>query len=176
MKILAISGSLRKDSYNTALARAMQELAPAGMEIELADISTLPLYNQDLEAAFPAEAAAFKEKVEAADGIIMVTPEYNRSVPPALSNAIDWASRPWGKSSWAGKQVLTAGVTVGKTGTTIGQSHLRHMLLYLDMRVLGQPELYFNAGELFDASGALVEGSRDFIAKALGALAARIGA
>lgn len=176
MNIIAISGSLRKDSYNTMLLGALAKLAPEGMQIEIAEIGNLPLYNQDDEAAFPEAAQALKEKIEAADGIIIATPEYNRSIPGGLNNAIDWASRPWGKNSFAGKTVLTMGVSVGKIGTAVAQSHLRHILLYLDANVIGQPELYLGpAGELFDAEGSLTSDStKELLTKALGVLAVRI--
>jgi NAD(P)H-dependent FMN reductase len=160
MNIVALSGSLRKNSFNTALLHALQSLAPAGMNITIADISNLPLYNQDDEAAFPAVAKALKDAIEAADGIIIATPEYNRSIPGVLKNAIDWASRPWGQNSFVGKPVLTAGVSVGKVGTAIAQSHLRQILTYLDMQVVGQPELYLGpASELFDTEGNLTNDS-----------------
>lgn len=154
MNIIAISGSLRKGSSNTALVRAFQSLAPAGMEITFADIGTLPLFNQDDESSFPPAAQAFKDAIAAADGIIIATPEYNRSVPGVLKNAIDWASRPYGQNSFARKPVLVAGVSGGKIGTAVAQSHLRQILLYLDADVIGQPELYLGpAHELFDAEG-----------------------
>jgi chromate reductase len=175
MNILAISGSLRKDSFNTAVLRALAPLAPEGMQIEIADISGLPLYNQDDEGAFPVLAQALKDKVEAVDGIIIATPEYNRSIPGVLKNAIDWASRPYGKNSFAGKPVLMMGVSVGKLGTAVAQSHLKQVMVYLDANVIGQPELYLGPGsELFDAEGNLTQSStKELLAKALGVLASR---
>src|SRR3989344_4899667 len=124
MNIVAISGSLRKGSYNTMLVKALVKLAPKGMQIEIADISNLPIYNQNDEASFPAAAQALKDKIEKSDGVIIATPEYNRSIPGALKNVIDWASRPWGKNSFAGKPVLIAGVSVGKLGLPVPRSHL----------------------------------------------------
>lgn len=175
MNIVAISGSLRKDSFNTALLRSLQTLAPVGMQINIADISGLSIYNQDDEASFPAAAQALKDVIAAADGIIIATPEYNRSIPGVLKNAIDWASRPYGQNSFAGKPVLIMGVTVGTLGTAIAQSHLRQMLSYLDMQIIGQPELYFGpAQELFDASGILTNDStKELFTKALTILAER---
>ena len=169
MNILAISGSLRKDSFNTALVHALQSLAPAGMKIEVAEIGDLPLYDQDAEAAFPAAARTLKDKIEAADGIIIATPEYNRSIPGVLKNAIDWASRPWGQNSFAKKPVLVAGVSVGKIGTALAQSHLRHVLLYLDAKVLGQPELYLGPSQtVFDKEGTIIDTStKELLVKAL---------
>lgn len=175
MNVLALSGSLRKESFNTALLRALQPLAPEGMVIRIAEIRSLPLYDQDAEVSFPAEAKALKDAVEAADGIIIATPEYNRSVPGVLKNAIDWVSRPWGQNSFAGKPVLTMGVSVGRIGTAVAQSHLRQILAYLDTRIVGQPELYFGpAGEVLDESGAIAnEATKELLTKALAALANR---
>lgn len=177
MNIIAISGSLRKDSFNTALLRAMQLLAPEEMKITIVDISDIPLYNSDAEAEFPAPAQMLKDKIEAADGIIITTPEYNRSLPGVLKNAIDWASRPWGKNSFAGKTVLIAGVSVGGIGTAVAQSHLKQIMLYLDANVIGQPELYLGpAGELFDEKGELVNDStKTLLVQALKVLADRAG-
>ncbi len=175
MNIVAISGSLRKNSFNTALVRSLQALAPEGMTISIADLSTIPLYNQDDEIEFPAAAKAFKATLEAADGIIIATPEYNRSIPGVLNNAIDWASRPYGKNSFARKPVLLMGVSVGKIGTAVAQSHLRHILSYLDANVIGQPELYLGpAHDIFDEEGNLTDTStKDYLAKALETLKSR---
>jgi chromate reductase len=176
MNIVAISGSLRKDSFNTALLRNLQALAPEGMNITITDISGIPFYNQDAEVAFPVEAQAFKDAIAGADGVIIATPEYNRSIPGVLNNAIDWASRPYGKNSFARKTVLTMGVSVGKIGTAVAQSHLRHILLYLNADLIGQPELYLGpANEIFDAEGNLTDPSlKEYLAKALDVLAARV--
>ncbi len=176
MNIIAISGSLRKDSYNTALLRGMQLLVPAGMQIEIATISTLPLYDSDTEATFPATAQELKNKIAAADGIIISTPEYNRSIPGVLKNAIDWLSRPYGKNSFAKKPVLVAGVSGGKIGTAVAQSHLRQILLHLDADIIGQPELYLGpASEIFDEEGNIADDStKELLTKALTVLADRI--
>ena len=175
MNIVAISGSLRKDSFNTALLRALQALAPTGMEINIADIGGLPLYNQDAEASFPASAQTLKDLIAAADGIIIATPEYNRSISGVLKNAIDWVSRPYGQNSFAGKPILTIGVSVGKLGTAVAQNHLRQILTYLDMNIVGQPEIYLGpAHELFDGEGNLIDAStKELLTKALGVLAGR---
>ena|SRR3989338_3868451 len=158
MNILAISGSLRKDSFNTALLRALQSLALADMHIEIADIGNLPLFNQDSEGALPSQVQALKHKVATADGIIFATPEYNRSIPGVLKNAIDWISRPYGQNSFAKKTVLIAGVSGGKVGTAVAQSHLRQIMLYLDANVIGQPELYLGpAQDLFDKEGNITD-------------------
>ncbi|MCR4276024.1 MAG: NAD(P)H-dependent oxidoreductase [Candidatus Parcubacteria bacterium] len=176
MNIIAISGSLRKGSYNTALVRALSALTPPEMQIEMVEIGNLPLFNQDGEANFPSAAQALKDKIEAADGVIIATPEFNRSISGVLKNAIDWASRPWGKNSFAGKPVLTAGVSVGKIGTAVAQSHLRQILTYLDMQVIGQPELYLGpASEIFDEEGDIIDNStKELLMKALGVLAERV--
>ncbi len=176
MNIVAISGSLRKGSYNTMLVKALAGLAPAGMQIEMLEIGTLPLYNEDDEAAFPTAAQELKDKIEAADGVIIATPEYNRSIPGVLKNAIDWISRPYGHNSFAGKAALTMGVTVGKIGTAVAQSHLKQIMVYLDTRVVGQPELYLGpAQELFDKEGNLTNDStKELLQKALGVLHDRI--
>jgi chromate reductase len=176
MNILALSGSLRKGSFNTALLRALQGLSPSGMEIEIAEIDALPLYNQDDEAAFPSAAKALKDKIEAADGIIIATPEYNRSVPGVLKNAIDWVSRPYGQNSFAKKPVLIAGVSGGKIGTAVAQSHLRQIMNYLDADVIGQPELYLGPAQgVFDKEGNITDAStKELLTKALGVLAKRV--
>lgn len=176
MNIVALSGSTRKDSFNTALLRAFQGLAPAGMKIDITDIHDIPLYNQDDEAVFPPVVKALKDKIEAADGVIIATPEYNRSIPGVLKNTIDWVSRPWGQNSFAGKKVLTVGVSVGKIGTAVAQSHLKQILTYLDMHIVGQPELYLGpAHELFDEKGHITDAStKELLTKALEVLAKRI--
>lgn len=175
MKIVALSGSLRKDSYNTLLLRAFAELAPAGMEIEIASVGDLPLYNSDLEAAYPAAARALKDTVNAAAGVIIATPEYNRSISGVLKNAIDWLSRPYGQNSFARKPVLVAGVSMGKIGTAVAQSHLKQIMTYLDANLVGQPELYLGpAAELFDATGKITnDATKELLSKALAALSAR---
>ena len=176
MNIIALSGSLRKGSYNTMLVKAMAALAPAGMQIEIAEIGKFPLYNSDDEANFPAVAQELKEKIEKADGVIIATPEYNRSISGVLKNAIDWISRPYGKNSFAKKPMLVAGVSGGKVGTAVAQSHLRQIMVYLDADVIGQPELYLGpAQEIFDADGNIVNDStKELLTKALAVLAGRV--
>jgi len=176
MNIIAISGSLRKGSSNTALARSLQAFAPAGMHIAVADIGNLPLYNQDSEATYPATDQVLKDAVGTADGLIIVTPEYNRSIPGVLKNAIDWLSRPYGTNSFARKPVLVAGVSVGKIGTAVAQSHLRQIMLHLDADVIGQPELYLGpAQEIFDAEGNISDDStKELLTKALEVLKNRV--
>lgn len=172
-KFIAISGSLRKDSFNTRVLKASQGLTPEGMEIELFDIHSLPLYNQDVEAPFPEAAQKLKDAITEADGVIFATPEHNRSIPSALKNAIDWASRPWGQNSFAGKSVLIMGATGGHIGTALAQNHLKSIMLYLDARVIGQPELYLGSiHEKINEEGVLTdESTKEHIKKALQVLA-----
>ena len=176
MNIVAISGSLRKDSYNTMLVKALAKLAPEGMQIEIAGIENLPIYNQDDEVTFPAVAQALKDRIEKADGVIIATPEYNRSIPGVLKNAIDWISRPYGKNSFANKPALAMGVSIGNIGTAVAQSHLRQIMIYLDADVIGQPELYLGpAQEIFDTEGNITNDStKKLLEKALETLADRI--
>lgn len=156
--ILAISGSLRKDSFNTALVRAFKERAPEGVTIEIAEIGGIPLYDQDAEASFPQAALDLKAKISAADGILIATPEHNRSMSSALKNAIDWASRPWGDNSWNEKPVFVVGASIGHISAALAQYHLKQILTYLNMRVLGQPEFYLGTAQSkFDAEGNLTD-------------------
>ena len=172
-KFIAISGSLRNGSFNTNLLQAAIELAPEGVEIKMMEIGSLPMYNQDLEAAFPQEAQMLKDAIEGADGVIFATPEYNRSIPSVLKNAIDWASRPWGQNSFAKKPILILGASVGPIGTAVAQNHLKTIMNYLDTHVVGQPEFYMGtAQDKFDATGKLTdESSREHLRKALETLA-----
>jgi chromate reductase len=180
-KLLVISGSLRTGSYNTALARAFTAQAPAGTTIELVDpaeVGAFPLFNQDIEqSAFPANVTAMKDRIKAADGVIVVTPEYNRSIPGVLKNFIDWTSRPYGDSAWKGKHVLVGGATGGAIGTALAQYALKQSLLYLDALVIGQPEFYLGgAADKFDAAGNLVDAkTKEHIDGALAVLISRIG-
>lgn len=163
-KIAVFVGSLQEGSLNKKLASNLEKMAPAGMEFEYVDIGSLPLYNQDLEGNFPAEAKKAKEQVEAADGVLFVTPEYNRSIPGVLKNAIDWASRPWGSNSFDRKPVGIVGATIGPVGTAVAQSDLRHIAGYLNTKLMGQPELYLpTATDKFDADGNIADGSRDLL-------------
>lgn len=156
MKILALSGSLRAASYNTALLHAARELAPEELSIEIFDgLGDLPFFNQDLEEqGEPASATVWKTAVREADGLLIACPEYNGGLTAVLKNAIDWASRPWGKNSWGGKPSGVVGISVGAIGTALAQQHLRNVLSYLDVESLGQPEMFLQAKEgFFDADG-----------------------
>jgi len=168
-KILAISGSLRAGSFNTGLTKALPELVPEGFEVEYADISTLPFFNSDLESNFPSEAQKLKEQIESADAVVVATPEYNRSIPGILKNAIDWASRPWGKNSFVDKPVLVMGASTGPIATAVAQQDLRKIMLYLGTRIVGQPELYVGtAEEKFNEAGELTDKpTREYIKKGL---------
>lgn len=170
---IAFSGSLRKDSFNTNLAKAAIALAPEDMKIELMDISTLPLYNQDKEATeYPEAAATMKSKILAADGVIFVTPEYNRSVPGVLKNAIDWISRPYGTNPFAGKPALVMSASFGSLSGGLANYHLKQILLFLDAHIVGQPEFFLGmAHEKFDAAGTLTdETTKQHLLQALEAL------
>lgn len=172
MNILAMSGSLRKGSYNTALLNAVREVVSDDSNVNIYDLSNLPMYNQDLEESFPKEALDFKKAVEESDAVIIATPEFNRSISSVLKNALDWASRPWGENSFAGKPVLVLGASVSVAGTAVAQQHLKQILLFLDMKVIGQPEFYLgNAANKFNEKGELVDDdTRKLLSKAVSVL------
>lgn len=153
-RVAVFVGSLRKDSFNRKLAKAVEKLAPADFEFAHIRIDNLPLYNQDFDADYPAEPARLKKDVEAADALLFVTPEYNRAIPGVLKNAIDIASRPWGTNSFAGKPAGMLGISVGAIGTALAQQHLRNVLAYLDVPTLGQPEVFMQMKDgLIDDDG-----------------------
>ena len=165
IKIAVVVGSLRKESFNHKLAIALAKLAPADFAFEHVRIDDLPLYNQD-DDANPAESVKrLKAAVKSSQGLLFVTPEYNRSIPGVLKNAIDHASRPYGQSVWAGKPAGVIGVSVGAIGTSLAQQHLRNVLAYLDVPTLGQPEAFVQAKEgLFGPDGGIAnEDSRKFL-------------
>lgn len=164
-QIAVIVGSIRADSLNRKLALALAHLAPPEFSFEHVRIDTLPLYNQDLDGKQPAEVQTFKSRIAAAQGLLFVTPEYNRSIPGVLKNALDQASRPYGQSVWGGKPAGVVGVSVGTIGTALAQQHLRNILAYLDVPTLGQPEVFLQAkDDLFDDKGHIGnEGSRKFL-------------
>ncbi len=158
MKIAVFVGSLREKSLNKNLAKSLEALVPEGVEFAYADIN-VPLYNQDFDGDYPPEATRLKQLVEASDGVLFVTPEYNRSVPGVLKNAIDWASRPWGTNSFKGKPVGIAGASIGPVGTAVAQSDLRHIVAFLEMKLMGQPEVHMAnmTEEMFDANGVVTD-------------------
>jgi chromate reductase len=169
VRILGIAGSLRKQSFNRAALRAAVGLVPAGASLEIAEIDGLPGFNQDDEGNPPAKVVELKKQIRAADAILLVTPEYNYSIPGVLKNAIDWASRPYGDSAWSGKPVAVMGATIGATGTARAQHHLRQCFVFLNMPALNQPEVMIaNAAERFDAEGNLThEPTKEMIRKLL---------
>ena len=156
--ILGIAGSIREGSFNRFALRAAQGLVPAGAKLETFDIKGLPGFSQDEEATPPAQVVELKKRVRDADAILLVTPEYNYSVPGVLKNAIDWASRPYGDSAWARKPVAIMGASVGTLGTARAQYHLRQMFVFLNMFAVNQPEVMIsNAHKYFDADGNLTD-------------------
>jgi chromate reductase len=162
--IAVIVGSLRRDSFNAKLAKAMAKLGPADFTFKRSEIGDLPPYNQDDDGNQAAVVKRLKAEITAAQGVLFVTPEYNRSVPGVLKNAIDHASRPYGQSAFAGKPAGVIGVSVGAIGTAAAQQHLRNTLAYLDAPTLGQPEAFIQAKEgLFDSEGNVGADSRQFL-------------
>jgi chromate reductase len=151
-KVAVIVGSLRRGSFNRQLAEALGKLARPRLDLQIVEVGDLPLYNQDDEAALPAPVIRFKAQVEAADAVLFVTPEYNRTFSAALKNALEWGSRPWGKNSWAGKPGAIIGATPGAVGTAAAQSQLRSVASVLGVAVLAQPEIYLNyrEGQIID--------------------------
>ena len=174
--VAVLVGSLRKESFNRKLANALCAIAPAPLSLEIVEIGQLPLYNQDDDAAPPPVSVAFKQQIAAADAVLFVTPEYNRSVPGVLKNAIDVASRPYGKSAWAGTPAAVITVSPGAIGGFGANHHLRQSLVFLNMPVLQQPEAYVGgAGDLFDESGGIKKpDTKKFLDTFLAALAAWI--
>lgn len=159
-KIAVIVGSLRKESFNLKTAKAMMAMAPESFDMELLDISGLPMFNEDLEANPPKEWVAFKEQISAVDGLLFLTPEYNRSVPAVLKNAIDVGSRPYGKNSWDGKPAAIVSVSIGNISGFGANHHLRQSLTFVNVPTMAQPEAYIGgAGNLFDDNGNLTNDS-----------------
>jgi chromate reductase, NAD(P)H dehydrogenase (quinone) len=163
--VAVLVGSLRKDSINRKVATALCELAPASLKLEIIRIGHLPLYNQDQDAKPPAAWTAFRQRIKEADAILFVTPEYNRSVPAPLKNAIDVGSRPYGQNAWNGKPGAVVSASPGAIGGFGANHHLRRSLVFLNVPAMQQPEAYIGgADKLFDADGKLVnEGTRKFL-------------
>ena len=163
-QIAVVVGSLRKDSFNRKLASAMVKLAQPEFWFKQVQIGDLPLYNQDDDSNQAESVKRLKAEITAAQGLLFVTAEYNRSIPGVLKNAIDHASRPYGQSAWAGKPAGVLGVSVGAIGTAVAQQHFRNVLAYLDVPTLGQPETFIQAKEgLFDSAGNIGADSRKFL-------------
>jgi len=165
-RIAVVVGSLRKESFNRQLASAIAKMAPTDFSFQQVRIGDLPLYNQDDDASPADSVQRLKGDISASQGLLFVTPEYNRSIPGVLKNAIDHASRPYGQSAWAGKPGGVIGVSVGATGTSLAQQHLRNVLAYLDVPTLGQPEIFLQAKDgLFDEASDIGPASRKFLQK-----------
>lgn len=162
--IAVIVGSTRKDSFNKKLAKALEKLFPGDFSFTTVRIDDLPLYNQDDDGNPSAQVKRLKGEITAAQGLLFFTPEYNRSIPGVLKNAIDHASRPYGQSVWDGKPAGVIGASVGAIGTALAQQHLRNILAYLNVPTLGQPEAFVhNKEDLYDADGNIGEASRKFL-------------
>lgn len=154
--IAVVVGSLRRESYNRQLAVALGKMLPAGFAPRQLEIRDLPLYNQDDDGAQADSVLRLKSEIAASHGVIFVTPEYNRSMPGVLKNAIDHASRPYGQSAWKGKPAGIIGVSVGAAGSCMAQQHLRNVLAYLDMPSMGQPEAFLQMRQgMFAADGSI---------------------
>jgi len=156
LAILGIAGSLRQASYNRAALRAAGQLVPEGARLEIFDLPGIPPFNQDDERNPPPRVVELKRSIRSSDAILLVTPEYNYSIPGVLKNAIDWASRPYGDNSWDGKPVAVMGASLGALGTARAQYHLRQVLMALNMSAVNRPEvLISSAAERFDEQGNL---------------------
>lgn len=163
-QIAVIVGSLRKDSFNRKLAHAIVKLAPPEFSFKQVQIGDLPLYNQDDDANQAEPVKRMKGEIAAAQGLLFVTPEYNRSISGVLKNAIDHASRPYGQSAWTGKPAGVLGISPGATGTAMAQQHLRNVLAAVDVPTLALPEAFLQAREgLFDEAGNIGPGSQKFL-------------
>ncbi len=175
-KIGIIVGSTRKDSFSGGVAKALAGLLPSDYEANFIEIADLPLYNQDYDAASPEHYTAFREEVGAQDAFIFVTPEHNRSIPAALKNAVDVASRPYGSNKWAGKPALIASNSPGAISGFGANHHLRQIFTFLDLDTVAQPEVYLAAvNTLIDTDGSfLKDGTKDFLQSAVDALLAKL--
>jgi len=171
--IAVLVGSLRKDALSRRTALALAKLAPPSLKLKITEIGDLPLYNQDLDVAPPASWVAFRIAIKAAKGVLFVTPEYNRSVPAPLKNAIDIGSRPYGQSAWSGKPGAVVTISPGALGGFGANHHLRQSLVFLDVPVLQQPEAYLGGvGNWFDEAGALKDAAAgEFLKKFIDAYA-----
>ena len=157
-KVAVINGSLRKDSINKKLALAIAKLAAGKLDLRPVDISDLPLYNQDLEANFPANVQRMKNEIAASDAVLFVTPEHNRSISAALKNVIDWGGRPYGQGVWDGTPGAIVGATPGAIGTAVAQEHLKSVLVSQGIALLGRPEVYFTYKDgVFDSNNDVTD-------------------
>ncbi|WPO48987.1 NAD(P)H-dependent oxidoreductase [Pseudomonas sp. S1Bt23] len=170
--IAVLVGSLRKASINRKVAQALAELAPANLRLKIVEIGDLPLYNEDIDVDPPAAYRTFREQVRAADAVLFVTPEYNRSVPAPMKNAIDVGSRPYGKSAWSGKPGAVISASPGAIGGFGANHHLRQSLVFLNVPCMQQPEAYLGgAGSAFDEAGKLSESVKPFLQNFINAYA-----
>ncbi len=165
-KILTVVGGISKDSLNQKLFKAVKELAPKDFELVSTDLSKLPFFSQDIENDPPEVVRNWKNQIKEANAVLFITPEYNRSIPGVLKNAIDWGSRPYGQNLWNGKPGGVMGASVGNIGTFGAQHHLRQVCAYLNIDVMGQPEFYFNGSKAFSDQGQLTdESTKKFISE-----------
>jgi chromate reductase len=159
-EIAVLVGSLRKQSYNLKMAKTLISIAPESLSLQILPIGELPLYNEDLEPSLPEQWRVFREQLKHFDGILFVTPEYNRSVPAVLKNAIDVGSRPYGKNAWDGKPAAVVSVSPGAMGAFGANHHLRQSLVFINVPTMSQPEAYIGgAAKLFDETGTLINNS-----------------
>jgi chromate reductase len=162
--IAVVVGSLRKDSFNRKLATALERLAPSDIEFRQVRIDDLPLYNQDDDANPAASVKRLKSEIASADGLLFATPEYNRSIPGVLKNALDHASRPYGQNAWKDKPAGVIGISIGAIGTAVAQHDLRGILAYLEVPTFAQPEVYLTMkDDFFDKDGNVGQASREFL-------------
>src|ERR1700722_20399726 len=169
VRILGIAGSLRRGSYNQAALRVAKLLTPENSEIDIFHLDDIPMFNEDDEKHPPSSVLELKKRIRSADSVLIVTPEYNYSIPGVLKNAIDWASRPYGDSAWNDKPVAVMGASVGPQGTSRAQYHLRQIFVFLNMHAISHPEVMVgNASQRFDENGNLVdETSKAYVVKSL---------
>ncbi len=172
--IAVLVGSLRKDSYNLKVAKVLEHLAPSTLTLKIIQIGDLPLYNEDIDTDNPpASYTRFRQELMTCQGVIFVTPEYNRSVPAVIKNAIDVGSRPYGKSVWGKKPAAVISVSPGAIGGFGANHHLRQSLVFLDMPTMQQPEAYFGGvANVFDENGNIADKSKSFLQQFIDAYAA----
>jgi chromate reductase len=164
LNVFCLVGGIARNSLNRKLFNVVQEHAPKIVKLTTFELQKLPYFSQDLENDPPDTVIRFKDMIREADAVLFITPEYNRSIPGVLKNAVDWGSRPYGQNLWDKKPAGVMGASIGAIGTFGAQHHLRQVLAYLNMSVMGQPEFYFNASSSFDDKGRLInEKSKEFV-------------
>ena len=174
--IAVLVGSLRRESINRKLAKALAKLGQGKFKFHFVELGDIPIYNEDLWKDPPAAVLRMKKDIESADAVLFATPEYNRSIPPVVKNAIDWGTRPWGKNSWAGKPASIVGTSPGAVGTAVAQTHLRSIAPILELVLMGQPEVYLvNKPGLIDENDDITDDTtREFLQAYLDRFAAWI--